>query len=51
MRDYLETVMSLSFFKIPSFNGMFLDCLDEDEEISEWRGINWDLNEDIDFDP
>ena len=46
LRSYLETVISLSYFRVPVFNQMFIECLemDIDEKIPEWTGMRWDIN-------
>jgi hypothetical protein len=49
VRSYIETVISISFFKVPFFNEMFLECLEDDIEVPEWRGIDWALDEDAKF--
>lgn len=49
LRSYIETVISLAFFRLPFFNKIFLNCFFEDVEnevITEWQGVDWDINED-----
>lgn len=48
LRSYLETVISLSFFRLPFFNEMFLECIEEmDDQVEEWQGVGWDINIDV----
>ncbi len=56
LRSYLEICISVAFFRVPSFQVIFLNCIKEAEgnmnednepvEISEWRHIDWDLDGD-----
>jgi hypothetical protein len=57
LRSYLEICISVAFFRVPRFQGIFLDCIKsaadltpEQKVISEWRHIDWDLDDEIDID-
>ena len=60
LRSYLEICISVAFFRVPRFQVIFLQCIKEAEgnfneqnepvELSEWRNIDWDLDENIDGD-
>jgi hypothetical protein len=49
LRSYLEICISIAFFRVPRFQMIFLDCIsdkiDKTQTISEWRNINWSLDE------
>ncbi len=55
LRSYLEICISVAFFRVPRFQVLFLNCIKQAEgnlneagepvEISEWRHIDWDLDE------
>ena len=50
MRSYLEICISVAFFRVPQFQGLFLECIrtaDSDKlmEIDEWRNIDWSLDD------
>jgi hypothetical protein len=48
LRSYLEICISIAFFRVPRFQSIFLECIQtagEPVEIPEWRGVNWDLDE------
>eukprot|EP00347_Sterkiella_histriomuscorum_P013888 403362980 len=49
MKSYLENIISICFFRVPKFQKIFLECFEhsEDIQISEWKGMNWDLNNDL----
>jgi hypothetical protein len=44
----LEIVISIAFFRVQKFQDIFLDCITDKkgEPVTEWRGINWDLEGD-----
>lgn len=46
LRSYLEFCISISFFRVPQFQKLFIECLQEkgNEDIPEWRGLNWQLS-------
>lgn len=55
LRSYLEICISIAFFRVPRFQTIFLECialqnqLDDKGnriEITEWRNINWEIDED-----
>lgn len=47
LRSYLEICISIGYFRVPQFQGIFLDCIsDKQENIPEWRNINWAIDED-----
>lgn len=60
LRSYLEICISVAFFRVPRFQVIFLQCIKEAEgnfneqnepvELSEWRNIDWDLDENLDGD-
>ena len=53
LRSYLEICISVAFFRVPRFQKIFLSCIKsaedpdpEKNEISEWRNIDWEIDED-----
>lgn len=47
LKSYLEIVISLAFFRVPKFQHIFLGCINNDDVlITEWRGLNWNLDND-----
>jgi hypothetical protein len=55
LRSYLEICISVAFFRVPRFQVIFLKCIKEAEgnlnennepvELTEWRHIDWELDE------
>jgi hypothetical protein len=52
LRSYLEICISVTFFRVPRFQKIFLSCIKSAEdpdpdknEIIEWRNIDWDIDE------
>jgi hypothetical protein len=55
LRSYLEICISVAFFRVPRFQKIFLGCIKsaedpdpEKNEISEWRNIDWEIDEEDD---
>lgn len=48
LRAYLEICISIAFFRVPRFQHLFIDCISDkiDTRIPEWKGVNWDLDDD-----
>ena len=50
LRSYIEICISICYFRVPSFQNIFLDCvkerLDKLDTFEEWRNINWSLEDD-----
>jgi len=56
LRSYLEICISVAFFRVPRFQKIFLDCIKsaedpdpEKNEITEWRHIDWDIDDEEDM--
>jgi hypothetical protein len=56
MKAYMEICISIAFFRVPFFQKLFMECvlnqsnLDKNEqpiEISEWRNMPWEIDEDV----
>lgn len=47
LRSYLEICISLSFFRVPRFQSIFIECINFklDHTIPEWKGVNWDIDD------
>lgn len=47
MRIYIESVISLAFFRVIEFKKIFLECIAEKTgyDIPEWKNIDWDIND------
>lgn len=49
LRSYLEICISIGYFRVPKFQGIFLDCISDKQEsnIPEWRNINWNIDDEF----
>ena len=49
LRSYLEICISISFFRVPKFQTIFIECISDkiSQPIPEWKGVNWDLEDEF----
>mmetsp|Transcript_33742 Transcript_33742/g.32783 ORF Transcript_33742/g.32783 Transcript_33742/m.32783 type:complete len:211 (+) Transcript_33742:1758-2390(+) len=47
IREYLEYCLTVTFYRVPEFQELFIKSILEksDEPIQEWRGVDWDIHD------